>query len=138
MGQGIETLSEFLALAGLIPSTTLQSVQSKSFPKWEYPYNLIQTEDELVLEVALAGISKDAIKVYIDCDNYELVVEVDAGAEKDVDYLAKGITKRGMKRSVQLSPLVDISSFKSVKFKNGLLTAIVGRKAKSTTHAEIK
>ena len=84
------------------------------------PYNIRKTDDfRHVIEIALAGFSKDEIEVVLT-DGVLVVKSADLLADKDPNegLVHKGIAKRAFTRK---STLADDIEIKDAKLKNGLL-----------------
>ncbi|HJM27565.1 MAG: Hsp20 family protein [Acidimicrobiales bacterium] len=85
------------------------------------PYNIVKTsENDYLIEVALAGFSKDDIAVVVE--NGMLTVEavlVDEQSDSNgAEVLHKGISKRYFKRSFSISDDVEV---REAELKDGLL-----------------
>lgn len=95
------------------------SYEAQSYP----PYNLVQVnEDESRLELALAGFSKDDVKVYTERGS--LVVEGSKSNEDDRTYVHRGLAQRPFTRKWDISEDTEVSD---VTFDNGLLTVVLSR-----------
>lgn len=95
------------------------SYEAQSYP----PYNLVQiNEDESRLELALAGFSKDDVKVYTERGS--LVVEGNRSNEDDRTYVHRGLAQRSFTRKWDISEDTEVSE---VTFENGLLTVVLSR-----------
>ena len=84
------------------------------------PYNIRKTDDfRQVIEIALAGFSKDEIEVVLT-DGVLVVKSADLLADKDPNegLVHKGIAKRAFTRKFTLADDIEI---KDAKLKNGLL-----------------
>ena len=84
------------------------------------PYNIRKTDDfRHVIEIALAGFSKDEIEVVLT-DGVLVVKSADLLADKDPNegLVHKGIAKRAFTRKFTLADDIEI---KDAKLKNGLL-----------------
>ena len=84
------------------------------------PYNIRKTDDfKHVIEIALAGFSKDEIEVVLT-DGVLVVKSADLLADKDPNegLVHKGIAKRAFTRKFTLADDIEI---KDAKLKNGLL-----------------
>ena len=84
------------------------------------PYNIRKTDDfRHVIEIALAGFSKDEIEVVLT-DGILVVKSADLLADKDPNegLVHKGIAKRAFTRKFTLADDIEI---KDAKLKNGLL-----------------
>lgn len=91
------------------------------------PYNLIQlSNNESVLEIALAGFKKDQVSVYTkDGRLYvEGRKEETTDTNEDIRYLHRGVAQRGFSRSWTIS---DDTEVKSVDFTDGLLSVTMAR-----------
>jgi molecular chaperone IbpA len=87
------------------------------------PYNLIEDKNYYYLEMALAGYSKDNLKVYTE--EGVLNVEADKEVEKEnVKYLQRGLAKRSFKWKRALPDNVHV---REVKFDSGILTVTLER-----------
>ncbi len=84
------------------------------------PYNIRKTEDfKHVIEIALAGFSKDEIEVVLTDGVLEIKSSNLPTTEKPKDNLVhKGIAKRAFTRKFTLADDIEI---KDAKLKNGLL-----------------
>lgn len=88
------------------------------------PYNLVQiSNSESILEIALAGFSKDEVSVFTK-DGRLYVEGHKEEKENDLKYLHRGVAKRSFSRSWTIS---DDTEVKSVEFNDGLLTIILAR-----------
>ena len=82
------------------------------------PYNVIKDGDKTLVEVALAGYSKDDIRVVVE--DATLSIEGSGDPDnKDRQHLHRGIAKRKFKTSFSLAEYVEVIS---ADFKDGLLT----------------
>ena len=73
-----------------------QQNQSKGYP----PYNLKKDGDHYIIELAVAGLGENDIKVHVE----DKVLTVSSDTEKsEEDYLHQGIARRSFKRSWTLS-----------------------------------
>ena len=95
------------------------SYEAQSYP----PYNLVQVnEDESRLELALAGFTKDEVKVYTERGS--LVVEGNRKSDDDRNYVHRGLAQRSFTRKWNVSEDTEVSS---VTFENGLLVVVLSR-----------
>tara|TARA_E500000318_G_scaffold54723_1_gene50970 strand:- start:6209 stop:6640 length:432 start_codon:yes stop_codon:yes gene_type:complete len=93
--------------------------EAQSYP----PYNLVQVnDDESRLELALAGFTKDEVKVYTELGN--LVVEGSKETTDDCKYIHRGLAQRSFTRSWSISDDTEVSK---VNFENGLLVVVLSR-----------
>ena len=88
------------------------------------PYNLIQVNNvESVLEIALAGFTKNTISVYTEYG--KLIVEGQKETkETGSEYVHQGLAQRSFSRAWTLSDDVEVGD---VSFKDGLLTVKLGK-----------
>ena len=88
------------------------------------PYNLIQVNNvESVLEIALAGFTKNTISVYTEYG--KLIVEGQKETkETGSEYVHQGLAQRSFTREWALSEDVEV---REVQFKDGLLTVKLGK-----------
>lgn len=98
-----------------------------------YPMDIIKIFDKstgklkkLTFKVALAGLSKDDIKVQIKNKKF-LTISVNKGDDEDSpdteieEYVSKGISYRNSEVTFRIIQEIDMDQFKPI-FKNGLLT----------------
>ena len=82
------------------------------------PYNIKKVgKDKYQLDMALAGFSKDDVKVEVN-DN-TLTVSASSSDKEDDSYVHKGIAKRAFKRSWTLVEHLEVQD---AKLKDGVLT----------------
>ena len=88
------------------------------------PYNLVQINNvDSRLEIALAGFSKDEVKVYTEYG--KIIVEgKKEKTEEESEYLHRGLAQRSFQRAWALSEDITV---KDVKFADGLLTIQLGK-----------
>lgn len=89
--------------------------------KPSYPFYNIkrQGDKKYVIEMALAGFSKDEIKVTQTDVMLNIEASDDVGYDsKKEDYISKGISKRWFRKQFQLADTVEV---KGVKLENGML-----------------
>tara|TARA_B100000965_G_scaffold98525_1_gene80588 strand:- start:1483 stop:1914 length:432 start_codon:yes stop_codon:yes gene_type:complete len=88
------------------------------------PYNLVQINNvDSRLEIALAGFSKDEVKVYTEYG--KIIVEgKKEKTEEESEYLHRGLAQRSFQRAWALSEDITV---KDVKFADGLLTIKLGK-----------
>ena len=95
------------------------SYEAQNYP----PYNLVNVnEDESRLELALAGFSKEEVKVYTERGS--LVVEGNRKNEDDRSYIHRGLAQRSFTRKWDISEDTEVSD---VTFENGLLVVVLTR-----------
>ena len=88
------------------------------------PYNLVQINNvDSRLEIALAGFSKDEVKVYTEYG--KIIVEgKKEKTEEESEYLHRGLAQRSFQRAWALSEDITV---KDVNFADGLLTIQLGK-----------
>ena len=88
------------------------------------PYNLIHVNNvESILEIALAGFSKNELHVYTEYG--KLIVEgKKKEKEKESEYVYQGLAQRSFNRTWSLSEDIEV---REVLFKDGLLTVKLGK-----------
>ena len=97
----------------------LFSHEAQNYP----PYNLVKVdEDTSYLELALAGFTKDEIKVYTE--KGKLVVEGSREGTDGREYVHRGLAQRNFTRSWSISEDTEVSD---VTFENGLLVVKLDR-----------
>ena len=83
------------------------------------PYNLSKDgENKYVIELAVAGFSKDDIKVHLE-DGVLAVESRDSKEDDDKEYVHQGIAKRSFKKSWTLSDDIEV---KHADLLDGMLT----------------
>ena len=97
-----------------------QHETSSNYP----PYNLIQVSStESLLELALAGFKPKDVKVYTE--EGKLFVEGSKDDEQEgKTFIHRGLAQRSFSRAWSLS---DETEVRSVEFKDGLLSILLGR-----------
>ena len=89
-----------------------QPIQS-SFP----PHNIIKVEDnKYVVEMAVAGFSKDEIDIQLDEGN--LVIRGDKNTKDEANYVYRGIAARSFTKSIRLTDTMEV---RGAEFKDGIL-----------------
>ncbi len=97
----------------------LFSHEAQNYP----PYNLVKVdEDTSYLELALAGFTKDEVKVYTE--KGKLVVEGSREGTDGREYVHRGLAQRNFTRSWSISEDTEVSD---VTFENGLLVVKLDR-----------
>ena len=85
-------------------------------------YNVVQLNNtETKLEIALAGFTKDEIKVYTEYGKLTVKGEKEVTTEEG-QYLHKGLAYRNFERSWTLAEGTEVTD---VTFENGLLSVLV-------------
>ena len=88
------------------------------------PSNLIQLNNvDSRLEIALAGFSKDEVKVYTEYGKIIVEGKKD-NKEEDSEYLHRGLAQRSFQRAWALSEDITV---KNVEFADGLLSIKLGK-----------
>ena len=89
------------------------------------PYNLIHVNNvESVLEIALAGFTKDEINVYTEYGKLTVEGNKENNKEASSEYVHQGLAQRSFRREWTLS---DDFEVREVQFKDGLLTIKLGK-----------
>jgi molecular chaperone IbpA len=89
-----------------------QTVQS-SFP----PHNIIKIDDnKYVVEMAVAGFSKDEIDIQLDEGN--LVIRGEKKDKDEANYVYRGIAARSFTKSIRLNDTMEV---RGAEFKDGIL-----------------
>ena len=89
------------------------------------PYNLVQVNNvESLLEIALAGFTKDEINVYTEYGKLFVEGQKETNQEAGSEYIHQGLAQRNFKREWALSEDVEV---REVQFKDGLLTVKLGK-----------
>jgi molecular chaperone IbpA len=82
------------------------------------PYNVIKIDDDhFAIELALAGIDKEALDIQVDQNQLTISTEK-AETDEELEYLHKGISQRGFSRSFTLADHVIVQGADMV---NGVL-----------------
>ena len=82
------------------------------------PYNVIKIDDDhFAIELALAGIDKEALDIQVDQNQLTISTEK-AETDEELEYLHKGISQRGFSRSFTLADHVIVQGADMV---NGIL-----------------
>ena len=89
------------------------------------PYNLIHVNNvESVLEIALAGFTKDELNVYTEYGKLIVEGRKENNKETSSQYVHQGLAQRSFRREWALSDDVEV---REVQFKDGLLTVKLGK-----------
>lgn len=90
------------------------TVKTFSYP----PYNIVKVDDnKYVIELAVAGFGKQDIEIELKENSLVVSGKVD-NANKDLEYLYKGIADRAFTRTFNLADTVEI---KNAELINGML-----------------
>jgi molecular chaperone IbpA len=108
-----EFFSHTIGLDRLFKQLVRTNQVNSNFP----PYNIVEVTGGTLVEIALAGYSKEDISVVVE----EGVLSIEGEGKKDdqATHIHKGIATRKFKRSFRLGEYVEV---KSADFSNGLLT----------------
>jgi len=84
-----------------------------SFP----PHNIIKVEDnKYVVEMAVAGFTKDEIDIQLDEGN--LVIRGEKKDKQDTNYVYRGIATRSFTKTIRLTDTMEV---RGAEFKDGIL-----------------
>jgi molecular chaperone IbpA len=98
-----------------VESLLNQAETTSSFP----PHNIIKVSDNhYVVELAVAGFSKDEISINIVGGILE-IKGVKNNQDKDVQYLHKGIGARSFTKTIRLAETIEV---RGAQFKDGILS----------------
>lgn len=90
-----------------------QTQRTSTYP----PHNVLKVDDNhYVVELAVAGFSKDEITIEIDED--VLVVTGEKKEKSDLDYVYRGIGTRAFTKTVRLKDTIEV---RGAEFKDGIL-----------------
>ena len=112
----------FDRMANLIDAATQQASTGNSYP----PYNVAQlSENAYRIELAVAGFAEDELEL----ESHENVLTItgrkaESADNDDVDYLHRGIARRGFERRFQLTDHVLVEG---AELNNGLLVISLKR-----------
>ena len=85
-----------------------------SFP----PHNIIKTDDNhYVVELAVAGFSKDEIEVTI-ADGVLTIIGAKTEAKPNVQYLHRGIGTRSFRKTINVADTIEVQG---AEYKDGIL-----------------
>ena len=89
------------------------------------PYNLIHVNNvESVLEIALAGFTKDEINVYTEYGKLTVEGNKETNQETGSQYVHQGLAQRSFNRTWSLSEDIEV---RDVTVEDGLLTGKLGK-----------
>ena len=95
----------------------LSSLSQYEIPNYP-PYNIKKVDkDKYQLDMALAGFSKDDVKV--ETNDNTLTISASSSDKEDDSYVHKGIAKRAFKRQWTLAEHLEVGD---AKLKDGVLT----------------
>jgi HSP20 family molecular chaperone IbpA len=114
-------------------------------PNAVYPYNIKVTrktnsEEPLnyIIEVALAGVGKNHIKINVKEGNLNIIVDKEEETEEsEVSYVRKGISRRKGNLSFTLKDNADIKKISS-NYSDGLLRVFVPVKQPEVYNIDVK
>lgn len=87
------------------------------------PHNIVKySENEYGIEIAVAGFSKDDIKVEVDQD--QLVVTGTKSGDENKEYLHRGLAARDFQQSYTLAEYMEV---KGAEVKDGMLKIQIER-----------
>ena len=104
----------FLGLDNLFDSIE-QFGNDIGFPK----YNVIKTDKNYTIEVALSGYTKDDVDVELDKVKNTLTIKSEGIVRKNENFVHKGISSKRFQTSFRVSDYLDLSE---AKMANGMLT----------------
>ena len=82
------------------------------------PYNVIKIDDDhFFIELALAGIPRDALDIEVDQNQLTISTEK-AESDEELEYLHKGIAERNFVRTFKLAEFVEVAE---AKLEDGIL-----------------
>jgi molecular chaperone IbpA len=114
-------------------NTANKRAASPSYP----PYNILRDPNDTnkyLIEMALAGFSKDEIEVFLEGD--KLVITGQVEKEKDESHVIyRGIATRSFKRHFNIAEGVEIAG---AEFKDGMLKVHLTRKEPETLSRKIE
>ena len=88
------------------------------------PYNVIKIDDDhFAIELALAGIDKEALDIQVDQNQLTISTEK-VESDEELEYLHKGISQRGFSRSFTLADHVIVTG---ADMHNGILKVSLER-----------
>ncbi len=115
---------------GDIKSSTKTSVYDTS--SLSIPYNYYKSDDELVIQLSLAGCDKDDVDVSVSKGVLSIVAEreLETFDEEKSDGHVKGISNGKLKKEFKLGEDIDPDSIKA-SMENGILTLSLSKKEES-------
>jgi len=107
---GFENL--FNEVEKMLSTTELKS--NTSFP----PHNIVKVDEyHYVVELAVAGYSKDEIDITVD-DGHLIIKGNKEDKEKEINYLHKGIGLRSFTKTLKIADTVEV---RGAEYKDGIL-----------------
>lgn len=91
----------------------LANAEQSNFP----PYNIVNKDGSIFVELALAGYNKEDVEVVVE--DGILSIEGSSNSDRDGDFHHKGIASRRFKRAFSLGEHIEVQS---AELKDGLLT----------------
>ena len=89
------------------------------------PYNVKKVdEDNYVVELAVAGYSKEDLEITVDKDTLIIKTCCESNKDEDAEFLHKGIARRNFTQTFTLG---EYMSVKSASIEDGLLTIKIER-----------
>ncbi len=88
------------------------SYQKTSYP----PYNIIKDGNKYIIEMALAGLSKDDLDIVLEDGSLKISYESESDSQ---DYVHKGVAMRSFTRSFKLAEDIAVES---ALLRDGLLS----------------
>lgn len=79
--------------------------------KPSYPYNIVEKEDGIQIQVAAIGLDKEDIK--IDVEDNLLTVSYEKQDDREVVYQCKNITNKGFNLTWSLSHTLDLNTIEA-------------------------
>jgi|MEHZ01.2.fsa_nt_MEHZ010664721.1_4 molecular chaperone IbpA len=108
--------SSFVGFERLINQLETSANYKDTYP----PHNLIRkNEDEFSIELAVAGFSLDEINIEVTNGVLTISSISDKGSANQPDYIHKGISSKGFRRSFNLAEYIEV---KEALYLNGILT----------------
>jgi len=84
-----------------------------SFP----PHNIVKvTDNNYVVELAVAGFSKDEIDIQLDDGN--LIIKGEKNDKEGIEYVYRGIATRSFTKKIRLMETIEV---RGAEFKDGIL-----------------
>jgi len=84
-----------------------------SFP----PHNIVKvTDNNYVVELAVAGFSKDEIDIQLDDGN--LIIKSEKNDKEGIEYVYRGIATRSFTKKIRLMETIEV---RGAEFKDGIL-----------------